>query len=370
MDKIHISTLGNPLSPSTWSGTPVKIANELIKKDLLGVAINSFYTQKYLLPRIGCRILNYLFFKESVDTGRGIINRSVNSIGLDLKLLTTQGKAVLHLGTLDLPLVTNFSRKRHYLFCDSTWNLWSSFSTQMDKYSENLLQQAEGLELKSYNQMTHIFTIGAYVKDNLVDHYNIDPEKISVVGSGLGGIIPFEGEKRYDNGKILFVAKDRFEDKGGVLLLQAMERLAVSNPNLKLFIVGQENYKTVSNLPNVEALGFVSKEVLQELFNECSLYVMPAINEPWGLVYLEAMACKMPIVGLNRNSFPEISGFGEYGFSVMEGTPDQLADTISKAFESPSRLKEMGTAAQNYCLSNFTWESTVNKIVDQIRLYD
>ena len=97
---------------------------------------------------------------------------------------------------------------------------------------------------------------------------------------------------------------------------------------------------------------------------------MPAINEPWGLVYLEAMACKMPIVGLNRNSFPEISGFGEYGFSVMEGTPDQLADTISKAFESPSRLKEMGTAAQNYCLSNFTWESTVNKIVDQIRLYD
>ena len=51
-----------------------------------------------------------------------------------------------------------------------------------------------------------------------------------------------------------------------------------------------------------------------ELLQKATLYVMPAIREPNGITYLEALANKTPIIGLNRFAFPEFCGYGEYGF--------------------------------------------------------
>jgi glycosyltransferase involved in cell wall biosynthesis len=114
-------------------------------------------------------------------------------------------------------------------------------------------------------------------------------------------------------------------------------------------------------------LGFVSVEELQELFNTHSLFLMPALNEPWGLVYLEAMACKMPIMGLNRNSFPELSGHGKYGFAIDEADPAMLAHALVEAFRNPDRLEEMGEQGQRFCLSAFSWNKTVDRILEVVQ---
>jgi glycosyltransferase involved in cell wall biosynthesis len=117
---------------------------------------------------------------------------------------------------------------------------------------------------------------------------------------------------------------------------------------------------------NTKFLGFIPLNDLQELFNTHSLFLMPALNEPWGLVYLEAMACKMPIMGLNRNSFPEISGCGEYGFILEEETSDEIANSIVDAFKNLEKLEEMGKKGQIYCLENFSWTKTVDRILEVV----
>ena len=193
----------------------------------------------------------------------------------------------------------------------------------MNGYSEMLLIDAERLEKIAYHQMTHIFSISEFVKKNLVEHYEVKPEKITVVGTGPSEFIkPFHGEKSYSNGKILFAAKDRFTDKGGHLVLEAFKIASQRNSHLELSIVGQNEYTEKLNLPNIKAYGFLRVDELQEIFNKSSLFLMPAINEPWGLVYLEALACKTPIVGLNRNSFPEIADYGNYGFGLDSTNPE------------------------------------------------
>lgn len=116
----------------------------------------------------------------------------------------------------------------------------------------------------------------------------------------------------------------------------------------------------------MKAYGFIPIEELQDIFNNSSLFLMPAINEPWGLVYLEALACKMPIIGLNRNSFPEISEYGKYGFGLDNANPEELAKIILNAFDNPEQLKEMGQKAQEYCLNKFSWNNTVSKIIKTI----
>jgi hypothetical protein len=54
-----------------------------------------------------------------------------------------------------------------------------------------------------------------------MNYYGVSRDRISIVGGGWGPIEPFFGEKDYANGPILCVAKMRFEDKGGRLLIEA-----------------------------------------------------------------------------------------------------------------------------------------------------
>ena len=264
-------------------------------------------------------------------------------------------------------MLWDFKNIKHYIYCDSTWNLWSTSSTLMRGYSKRLLFDAEGLEKKSYDQATHIFTISHYVKKNIIEHYKIKPEKITVVGSGLGVIKPYYGIKNYANGSILFVAKGRFQDKGGPLVLKAMEIISRKNKKINLTIVGQGEYLDINGLDNVKTLGFIEIDQLQKLFNESSLFLMPAKNEPWGLVYLEALACKMPIIGININSFPEISSNGEFGFSLYEETPESLANIIMDAFSNLEIMQAMGYNGQKNCLCKYSWDKTVRDIHEKIK---
>ncbi|SFF37658.1 glycosyltransferase family 4 protein [Spirosoma endophyticum] len=363
--KLNICSNGDPKSPKTWSGTPYNLYSELINNDALGEAFDSnVFDSKYksLLPKL----VSKFYYGSSIGEERTSFHRYVNAERVRRKTSSSHVPSTLHTSTLDLPFAILPKDQKHYLYCDSTWNLWSSHSTAMDGYSKKLLVQAEKLEQRAYQQMAHIFSISEYVKNNLVDHYKINSNNITVVGTGLGVIKPFYGEKNYSNKKILFAAKGRFEDKGGYLVLEAFKKVLEFNPDIELLIVGQNDYTKTIKLPNVRTFGFIAIDELQSIFNECSLFLMPAINEPWGLVYLEALSCKMPIIGLNKNSFPEISGYGKYGFGLDTNNPEDLARLIIKLFEDNKKLKEIGQEAQEYCLNKFSWQKTVSTILSTI----
>ncbi|MFZ4591370.1 MAG: glycosyltransferase family 4 protein [Ignavibacteria bacterium] len=363
--KLNICSIGDSKNPNTWSGTPFNLYSELLKLDCLGDVINPIAsTNKY--ENKFTELISKLYYRSSYNYERGRLRRYLYSGKVKTETARSFSNLTLHTGTLTLPFLSLPCNQKHYLFCDSTWKLWSSFSTDMNGFSVRLLKDAEELEKKAYHQMEHIFPISEYVKYNLIEHYGISSDKITVVGTGLGVIKPFTGKKTYSNGKILFAAKGRFGDKGGNLVLEAFRLALKSNPNLELSIVGQNEYTEKIKLPNVKVYGFIPIEELQVIFNNSSLFLMPALNEPWGLVYLEALVCKIPIIGMNRNSFPEISDYGNYGFGLDNVNPELLSKIIINAFENPVQLEEMGKKAQEYCLNKFTWEKTVLKIIHKI----
>ena len=165
----------------------------------------------------------------------------------------------------------------------------------------------------------------------------------------------------------MFVAKGGFEKKGGVLLIEGFKIAQKQLPKLEMVIVGGENYHSFTEgIPNVTLTGYLTQNELEDLFHNASLFAMPALNEPWGLVYLEALASKTPILGLNRNSVPEISCNGQYGFIVPEPNPESVAATILDAFSDTDRLIQMGESGQKYCLDTFSWANTCNKIISVI----
>lgn len=358
--------IGDPAKRQTWSGTPWQIRRELL--DVPGITVKTLDgdIQSRLLRRF-LQVVSAIQYGQTCDLGRGRIFRIARAIKVSRRLSPEVCSQRLHLGTFMLPKLTAQASQKDYIFCDSTWNTLSRSSSNMPRYRRYLKLDAERLEARSYEQAEHIFAISEYVKDNLITHYRVPSAKVTVVGTGLGIIAPFHGPKDYSNGKILFVAKGRFEDKGGHLVLSAFAKAKRENPNLSLTIVGQAHYpEQYGIVPGIETHGFVSLEKLQELFDTHSMFVMPAKNEPWGLVYLEALACRMPIIGLRANAFPEISQNGKFGTILDDDNPETLANVLVNSFKSPSNLEQVGLAGQAFCLERYTWKRTVAVMLDVI----
>ncbi len=179
----------------------------------------------------------------------------------------------------------------------------------------------------------------------------------------MGKIRCVGGEKSYSSRTTLFVAKDRFEEKGGLLLLEGFRLAQASDSRLKLIVVAPEQYREVAqSVPGVTFKTALPWDELEMLFNEASLFAMPAIYEPWGLVYVEALACRTPVLGMNRNSLPELTQNGAYGFLLDEATPSCVAEKLLDAYSSIDRLAAMGSRGQKYVRSRYGWDLTAERI--------
>lgn len=357
-------TFGDPLSPKTWSGTPAKICTILQNRGVLDGTIDS----SAFSNRIGTKLLSTLsrlYYQGSHEHYHGKIITTAKSRYVDGKLSANQSDA-LHFGIDHLPLNKCGSDRHHYLYIDATWKI----------IRPNLLRGAEGERLNNdiesitkavLAQMTHIFPIGEYLRKHLIEQYEIDPAKVTAVGTGRGSLQPYYGEIDYENPTVLFAAKWGFDYKGGDIVVQGFQLAHQKNPKLKLVMVGQDSYQQqFGSLPGVTTYGFTSFEQLQQIFNTAALFALPARLEPWGMAYLEAMSCKTPVIGLNRYALPEMTQNGKYGFLMAQPTPEAFAETLLKACEDPNRLRQMGTEAQEYCLENFTWEKTVDTMLSVI----
>jgi glycosyltransferase involved in cell wall biosynthesis len=266
------------------------------------------------------------------------------------------------MGTLTIPVgSTRRSGGPHYIFIDSTFHLLSN--NEFTGY--DFLQKArfDDLERRSFHSAEHLFAISEYVREDLVGHYGITPDRVTVVGTGRGKITPYFGSKKYKDGTILFVAKERFEEKGGKLLLDAFQKLTTVYPNVKLVMVCEPKYQAlVESVRNAVFKTSLPWEELESLFHQAALFAMPALHEPWGLVYLEALASRCVVLGLDRNALGEITGGGKYGFLVRHATPAAIAAALTLALSDAEKLRSMAAAGQEHCLSKYSWARTASLI--------
>jgi len=94
---------------------------------------------------------------------------------------------------------------------------------------------------------------------------------------------------------------------------------------------------------------------------------MPAKHEPWGLVYLEALASRCALIGMNWNALPEFTQNGRFGILIDRATPEAVAGALLDAFQDTDKLARMGDDGQRFCLSTYSWQKTATIIADRLR---
>jgi glycosyltransferase involved in cell wall biosynthesis len=359
--KLFVCCFGQPVGHYCWG----HIYNELARRDRILGAVDTYEYQTTRSLRVIHAVVQRVskwFYKRAHFDFKGTFQRRVRGWNSSRLAAAAQASAILHITTLDMPAMRTAGRD-HYLLIDSTWHSWSRFESRSG-YSDRLWRDIELLDRRSFEQARHIFTLGAHVCDDLVEHYNVPRNKCTPIGTGPGALLPYFGPKDYTSRSVLFVAKTRLDSKGGLLLVESFRLLSLRDPSIHLTIVGSEDaVRIAGGLPNITVRSFIPLSELQQLFNRSSLFVLPALNEPWGMVYLEAMACRTPVLGLKRGALPELTRNGELGFLIDKPDATELANAILDALSDVSRLERMGVEGQKHALTTYTWERAVDRML-------
>jgi len=107
----------------------------------------------------------------------------------------------------------------------------------------------------------------------------------------------------------------------------------------------------------VEFLGHVSHQDLVAYYHACDVFVLPSITkaEMFGVVQLEAMACRKPVISTNLpTGVSWVNQHGKTGYVVSPGNADELAQSIQHLINNSQLRKEMGEAGRLRVEQHFT----------------
>ncbi len=112
--------------------------------------------------------------------------------------------------------------------------------------------------------------------------------------------------------------------------------------------------------------GFVSDSLLERLYSESLLFVMPSRGEGFGIVYIEAMRHGLPVIASCHDAGNEISKHGETGFNVDLNNSDELSERIVQLLLDHNLRKSMSENSLNRWKSHFTFSKFKERFIPAI----
>jgi glycosyltransferase involved in cell wall biosynthesis len=138
-----------------------------------------------------------------------------------------------------------------------------------------------------------------------------------------------------------------FRGKGHFELLSALALVKGKHPNVRLAIVGSDYpadsgttrmlKEHASELGIGENVIFTGQRSdIASLMAACDIFSLPSFEEPFGLVFAEAMAMKRPVVALTNGGTPEVVEDGKCGLLSSPGDIDALATNLLRLLNDPA----------------------------------
>lgn len=181
-----------------------------------------------------------------------------------------------------------------------------------------------------------------YVKDILVSEWGIRKEKMTVTVEGVDDAILSIASKMKmaDQQKVLqkfnvrppfiFYVGNAHPHKNVEGLIRVFEGLGEKYPNLQLVLSGFDHFfwqriKEEFQHEDIIYTGSITDEEMVTFYKNAACFVMPSLEEGFGIPLLEAMACGCPVISSNRGSLPEVASDAAVYFN-----PDDRIDMTSK----------------------------------------
>lgn len=217
-----------------------------------------------------------------------------------------------------------------------------------------------------------VIAVSDYTRHRINEFYGIPLKKIEVVHNGIK--IDKKPAKRAtlksikSGGKklVLFVGRITYQ-KGVDYFVEAAYKALQINPKIVFMIVGSGDmmYQIIEQAAHfgisdkVFFPGFLRGQALEDIYNSADLYVMPSVSEPFGLVALEALSKKVPVIVSKQSGAGEVI---RHSLKVDFWDTDELANKIVAVINNPSLHKSLAKHGHQEAL-NCTWDRAADQCI-------
>ena len=224
-----------------------------------------------------------------------------------------------------------------------------------------ILLQAHGIEVwgkQSFlkklflKQADLVLPVSEFTKENLLENHDLKSEKCLVFHNSLDPFFITETDLTLEEKLKLrhhiknddcvlvtltrLVSSERY--KGYDKVIHALAKLKAAGKKYKYLILGKydnKEYERVNDLiiqlglkEEVEICGYIEDEEISSYFGLAHLFVMPSQKEGFGIVFIEAMACGLPVIAGNLDGSVDALANGDLGILIDPNDEEELIAAI------------------------------------------
>jgi glycosyltransferase involved in cell wall biosynthesis len=150
------------------------------------------------------------------------------------------------------------------------------------------------------------------------------------------------------------------KEKGVHILIEAMVAVSQAVPGSRLLVAGdgqlrhdlERRVAALELEDRVEMLGWVQRDGVREVYERCSVLVLPSLwEEGLGMVLVEAGLSGRAVIGTDRGGIRDVIHHGENGLLVAPGNVGSLADALVAILGDPETARRMGLAGRRIATS-------------------
>ncbi|MFH1454210.1 MAG: glycosyltransferase family 4 protein [Armatimonadota bacterium] len=220
-----------------------------------------------------------------------------------------------------------------------------------------------------------VIVISDYEKD-LILKWGYTPKRIEKIPPGIdlcefdkvnGNIYEKYGAE--DKPKILYAGR-LSKSKGVDTLIKAMSLVNKKMPSAELFLAGadfgqEENLKAIAGemglKEKIHFLGKLERSELVSAFKNADLFAFPSRYEAFGIVLIEAMLARTPVIAARNSAIQYVVNEGRTGLLFDTDNSDELGEKIINLFKNDKEREKLVENGYEEVLNNYSWDKTADK---------
>jgi glycosyltransferase involved in cell wall biosynthesis len=218
-----------------------------------------------------------------------------------------------------------------------------------------------------------VFSSGRCSADWCTRHYGFPRGPVPILHTGVDTRLFAPCDVAKESRLTIIFAGNLTATKGVDLLVEAACRLAVEFPTLRLRLVGRGEASYVEELqakaraagrPDLlDCVGYVPQRELAPHLSRAHVFAAPSLYEGGpGFVYLEAMACGLPVVGCTGSGAAEVVAPEDNGLLVPPGDLEALVGALRRLLRSKEERERLGQHGRRYVLAEADSEICLRRL--------
>lgn len=372
--RVGLAFTGDPLNPTTWSGTPLGLSRGLAQNGVETVGVNvepgpalDFITKNF----VASLRLHRAWRGNLRDTIR--FARAISRASPELATLRTWvgQRALKEAGPLDglIQIGTGYSfdtRIPIVVFCDITVVQAVELGyPEWRELSKRAIRARVDRQRRAYEQAVACCATTRWAGESIVSDYGIPPEKVFAVGVGRNHN-PGHTARDWSIPRFIWIGTDWY-GKNGDTILRAFERLRRDRPNAQLDLIGSHPALDMEGVTGHGSLHLdnpAHRARMAELLHAATCFVLPSRYEAAAIAYVEAGATGLPCIGTTVGGAREL--IGKAGRLVDPTDEDALYEAMLE-LSDPETAARLGALALERA-PLFTWRAVADRVLRALRL--